>query len=291
MTRLDLRAEHDNQRRHPTRCPECGSQIAAAAIVCPVCGNAEGPETATAPAPTAADGQHRAASVLTLAQVDIESAAPLTEGHTVLALHSSLGGADGPYPVISKQQPAPGGQAGAGMPATPGWTFASREDRWRVILAGQAFALQTTTGDATDPRFVERLSAVIRAVAHHASPAMEGRVGMRQVHDLRSADPGPPTNWRSRLTPALLGMAVDERFGSAVLASEQTITIDGGDDYGCTIRHGFARRSVGEPVASYLLDLDAYRTGLRRFDPQGTEQALTRCMTLLSQLCSQLVKS
>jgi uncharacterized protein (TIGR04255 family) len=277
-------------------CPECGANIRDDAKFCSECGHVVGaassqvtlsqaspqyareePESDVGKIGNNEEPSPQEAGVLdsslsmAVCQVGYEGGAPISDSRVMLAVQGELGGNKGPYPRIEKQQGSePSAVLGGGIqtpvPAAPiGWRFLSPGGRWIISLMPDSFSLETR-GNMVWEDFQNRFSMLIEAVAKHVEPLMEERLGLRYVYQIAGLDVKSPQEWRGHLAPELLGMALDEHLGPAILSAEQAIILDAGQGRQCTIRHGFAPDPARSNMLTYLIDVDTYRQGLRVLD-------------------------
>jgi uncharacterized protein (TIGR04255 family) len=89
------------------------------------------------------------------------------------------------YPVLRQEQTqgivlAPPGVQVQLAPPSPVWRFADAAANWRVSLAPEFLAIETTKYSSRDD-FLARFEHVARALAEHVDPQVVDRVGLRYI--------------------------------------------------------------------------------------------------------------
>jgi len=151
------------------------------------------------------------------------------------------------------------------------WRFQDKADTWRVSLAPEFVALDTSAY-VSRADFLSRLGEVLQAVADVISPATFDRLGVRYVDRLRLDG---PTDLGELVRPEIYGVATSD-LGTAQLIHS---VCDAEFSIEDAILHGrwgvvppnvvlepLHRRAL--PVASWLLDLDMYTLKADDFNPQ-----------------------
>ena len=202
--------------------------------------------------------------VVVVCQLRFEQHPEVSESRFMTAFHGVLGGPSGPYAHREQTQVSQITVTGAGTTLNSGdtgWNLRS-DDGWTVAIMPSFVALETQRF-TTWADFIERLETVVRAVDECVAPAIEQRLGVRFVDQLRDASVGSLAGWRGRVDDTLLGVALHATLGPIVRWSEQRLVLDFDDGTTCLLRHG----SVPEhDELTYVLDFDAYREEGRAFD-------------------------
>ena len=189
------------------------------------------------------------------------------EAELALAIQEALGGPDGEFGRI-EQVEMHSAVVTIGLGPSPqaevaqGWHLKSADGGWTVALMPGHLSLETTRY-TTWSDFRPRLAAVVEAVEHEAAPKMEQRLGLRYVDRVRGLPVSIPSDWSRWIHPTLVGPALHQRLGEAVVSTRQQIDLDLGQGRVCVLRHGTVSDPDGELV--YLLDFDVYRQQARRF--------------------------
>lgn len=161
------------------------------------------------------------------------------------------------------------GQAEVEMRTNTVWRFHDLEHRWRVTLAADFMALETSLYTSrTD--FLERFARLLDALELHVKPGALDRLGVRYIDRITGA---PLEDLRTYIQPALLGALGTSLGGHArVSVSEGLFDLP---EEGAQMR---ARWGVMPPNAtvdpnaiepvderSWVLDIDAFQQGERPF--------------------------
>src|ERR1039457_1469794 len=89
------------------------------------------------------------------------------------------------YPVLRPEQTVVFAVGGVGnVPPQTTWRFSDVEGAWRVSLASNFVAVETTKY-VSRANFVERLDLVISALAKHINPQLMDRIGVRYIDRVR----------------------------------------------------------------------------------------------------------
>lgn len=176
------------------------------------------------------------------------------------------------YPILRPEQSqvfvlGPQGPATQPGPATV-WRFQDKQDQWRVSLATDFVALETTSYPGRD-EFLGRLKTVLAALQASANLAVYDRLGIRYVNRVTGGD---LTDLPKLVRPEVLGVLGTE-FGAKLVHSltESSFTPPQGR---LNVRWGqlpamatpdpTAIQPVNEP--SWLLDLDMSTATQQDFD-------------------------
>ena len=206
-----------------------------------------------------------------VAQIRYERAPHAGEGRVAVAVHESLGGAQGPYPNVDQVAeqmfnvtfgPAqvPQAEQAAGLPT---WRFASKDGAWTVSLTPDFVALETTRYTTWADDFRARLGAIVDAVAEHVRPVLSSRIGVRYIDRIAELDLTSPAEWEPYVAAELLGVARHPVLGPGVRQAQQQLLVEIDEDIACALRHGFVPE--GERL-DYLMDFDVFRQAGRPFD-------------------------
>ena len=145
-----------------------------------------------------------------------------------------------------------------------GWKLTSTDSDWTVTLLPEAFSVETSAYDGWLD-FRERLAALVGAVAGTFGPALEQRIGLRYVDEIRHPEVTSAAGWKGWIRNELLGPLAHPDFAPAIRVAQQVIEFDAGDGHRVTLRHGTSQVS-GEDEWVYLLDHDCFRQAGRPFD-------------------------
>jgi uncharacterized protein (TIGR04255 family) len=127
-------------------------------------------------------------------------------------------------------------------------------------------SLETSAYTTWSDDFRPRLAQLLEVVSVHVSPAMEQRLGLRYVDQITEPVVSAPQEWRDFISPELLGPILHPRIGPAVVASQQQVELDLGEEVRSILRHGFISDPARDGALGYALDFDIYREGIRAFD-------------------------
>ena len=188
-----------------------------------------------------------------------------------MAVHESLGGAEGLYPNVEQIAgqtfnvtfgPGQVSQAEQGA-LPPTWRFSSKDGAWTVSLAPEFVALETTRYTTWADDFRTRLRAIVDAVAEHVRPVLNSRIGVRYIDRIAEIGLATPADWEPYVSAELLGAARHPVLGPGVRQAQQQLLVEIDEDIACALRHGFVPE--GERV-DYLMDFDVFRQAGRPFD-------------------------
>lgn len=150
------------------------------------------------------------------------------------------------------------------------WRFADEDSNWRVSLAPDFAAIETTAYESRKD-FLERFEAVVRALAAHVSPRIIDRLGVRYIDRITGhAVQGIET----LVNRDVLGVAATALRSNAVQSlSESVFSVPeiGAQllaRWGLLPKGGTVDPAAIEPTdePSWILDLDMFRSGPRQFD-------------------------
>lgn len=148
-----------------------------------------------------------------------------------------------------------------------GWKLSSVDGDWTVTLLPEAFSIETSAY-AGWPDFRKRLADLVSAVASTFGPALEQRLGLRYVDEIRHPEVTGVSGWKGWIRDELLGPLADSAFAPAIRVAQQIIEFDAGGGYRVTLRHGTSQ-AQGDDEWIYLLDHDCFRQAGRSFDEAG----------------------
>ncbi|MGH9623087.1 MAG: TIGR04255 family protein [Bryobacteraceae bacterium] len=177
------------------------------------------------------------------------------------------------YPVLrpEKTQAFLVGQGGASqMPPQTTWRFTDVGGAWKVSLAPDFIALETTAYESRED-FFARLQELARALAEHVGPEISDRVGVRYVDRVT----GDAVDRIGELVrPEILGIVATPLVKRAQHAlSDNLFTVSEG---AAQLHARWGQLPIGgttDPAAidpldepSWILDLDMFRGEGRKFD-------------------------
>jgi len=175
------------------------------------------------------------------------------------------------YPVLREEQ-AQGLLIGPGVISQalpqPVWRFSDIDGRWRVSLAPEFLALETTAYQSRAD-FLQRLTSVVSALQEHVAPRVVDRLGLRYIDRVT----GDALSTIGTLVRAeIIGIAATSVAPRMVHAlSEALFEVDGARllaRWGQMPPNGTVDPAAIEPIpaASWILDLDMFSVGSRPFD-------------------------
>ena len=183
------------------------------------------------------------------------------------------------YPVLRNElsQAVMFGPQGA-SPAAPQtiWRFADVESNWRVSLAPDFAAIETTAYESRKD-FLKRFEAVVHALGEHVSPRVLDRVGVRYI-DRVTGDAFDAIE--NLVGPEVLGVAATALGAHAVHAISESVFAISQTGAQLLARWGLLPKGATvDPAAiepldqpSWILDLDMYRSGQREYDAAAVVQ-------------------
>lgn len=177
------------------------------------------------------------------------------------------------YPVLRAEQMQGlrvGPEGASPMPPQVIWRFADVEGAWRVSLAPDFVAIETTAYESRN-HFFERFDAIAQALAEHVNPRVVDRIGVRYIDRVT----GDAVKEISKLVrPEILGILATAAAQHARHAlSESVFTVPEPAAqllarWGLLPEGGTVDPAI-EPLAepSWILDLDMFRSEPRTFNP------------------------
>jgi uncharacterized protein (TIGR04255 family) len=200
-------------------------------------------------------------------QVRHDRLATVSDAKHVLEVHEALHDL---FPVLEDNATqsvtitgGPGGIQPLVTSPEKGWQFRSPDGAWSVVLMPEFFALETSRYEHWDD-FRDRADRTTRAIAGGLAPSMERRIGLRFVDRLTERAVERPIDWRGRVEDALLGPVAHPALGPSVIAAQQLLQLDAGDDVQVVLRQGCIPEAEG--VLVYVLDHDCARERVQPFD-------------------------
>ncbi|WP_078504179.1 TIGR04255 family protein [Streptomyces viridochromogenes] len=151
-------------------------------------------------------------------------------------------------------------------PAMRTWQLKSQDGTWTVSLQPDHFSLETTRYGGWS-QFRDRLTQLAKAVGEHVAPALEHRVGLRYVNQIRHPDVLSPLDWRNFISEELFQEKLYEDLGDSFRAAMQVVEAIPSAHHSLVIRHGLQLGQESE--FTYVLDNDSARQGSRPFDVQS----------------------
>ena len=178
------------------------------------------------------------------------------------------------YPVLRTEQTQGllvGPQSASPVSPQIIWRFADVEGNWRVSLAPDFVAIETTTYKSRQD-FCERFEAVVQALAEHVSPRVVDRIGIRYIDRITG---GAVKDISKLVRPEILGIVTTAAVQHARhTLSESLFTVPEPEAqllarWGLLPKGGTVDPAAIEPLAepSWILDLDMFRSEPRTFDP------------------------
>lgn len=171
------------------------------------------------------------------------------------------------YPVLEQEDAQdvvlePEGVAAARRRTT--WRFRELDGAWRVSLAPDFVALETTNYTSRSD-FLERLKVILQAAQEHLRPAVVQRLGMRYIDRVQGDDAQEIERLVRRELLAILATSLSSHVRHGM--SEALFDVPGGSErlrmrWGRIPAHGTVDPRAIEPIAepSFVLDLDMFST-------------------------------
>jgi uncharacterized protein (TIGR04255 family) len=218
----------------------------------------------------------RAPLVFVVAQARFERLASVSSEDFIGPFQEAIRGT---YPIMNREQQAGVlvGPDGEVVTAEGGvvWRFSERPERWEVALAPNFVALSTPRYTRRQ-EFLDRFAIVLGAARDHLNVRFCDRLGVRYVD--RVSDPDLLSRISELLKPEVLG-AVAVGLGEPDVKQQHQF-VDSlfhlADDTELHARWGLLPPAVtfdpaieATQTPSWVLDLDAYTTGQREFDPRA----------------------
>jgi uncharacterized protein (TIGR04255 family) len=157
----------------------------------------------------------------------------------------------------------------------------SADESWSALLNPGSVTVETK-----DYPGWQAMKDVIASLAHAVEqvydPASELRLGLRYVDQVTL--PEGSEDWRELIPESFLGLALDPRLGSAVVASDQRILLQLDEINRCLLRHGLLANEQGEFGKIYLLDYDAFRENAGAYAASEVEVGIEALHDYVGQL-------
>jgi uncharacterized protein (TIGR04255 family) len=187
------------------------------------------------------------------------------------------------YPVLRQEQaqglPLRSGGLASG-PKNTTWRFSEMEGAWRVSLAPDFVALETTRYTSRGD-FLGRLEAILGALEEHVGPALVQRLGLRYIDRVEGED---ATDIAKLVRQEMLGlMATPLAAHMQHAISETLLDLPDSQDrlrvrWGRIPPQGTVDPTAIEPIdeQSWVLDLDMYSTEEQPFSAETVLSAASR---------------
>jgi uncharacterized protein (TIGR04255 family) len=210
---------------------------------------------------------------LVVCQIRFDATPTASDSATILAIHDSLGGKEGKYPLLERAQAVP--QLLPQVPEMPmaisqtpsGWRYRSQDGSWIVGIFPDSVSLETTTGYTSwTEDFRTRLADLVSTVSKHIAPAMVHRVGLRYIDQISRPEIEAPSGWAPYISREILGPLLHPAFGEAITGAQQQLDIEIGEGIRCALRHGLSHNQATTGPLAYILDTDVFRDDIRRYD-------------------------
>lgn len=178
------------------------------------------------------------------------------------------------YPVLRPEMTKGvllGPQGVAAMPEQTTWRFADVDGAWRVSLAPDFMALETTAYRSRRD-FLERLKEAVEALDEHIQPKVIDRLGVRYIDRIT----GESAKEIARLVRPEIGGLATTALAPHVQHAISEVLLSVGEQSAMVARWGrlppnaTVDPAAMEPVAapSWILDIDMFSRESTRFDPE-----------------------
>lgn len=178
------------------------------------------------------------------------------------------------YPVLRAEQTqgllvSP--QGASSMPPQVIWRFADIEGNWRVSLAPDFVAIETTAYESRKD-FFERFEAIVQALAEQVSPRIVDRIGVRYIDRITGDALKDISSLVRQEVLGIVATAVAEHVRHTLNESLFTVPEPAAQlltRWGLLPKDGTVDPAAIEPLSepSWILDLDMFRPEPRAFDP------------------------
>jgi uncharacterized protein (TIGR04255 family) len=177
------------------------------------------------------------------------------------------------YPILRAEQMQGmriGPEGASPIPPQAIWRFTDAEGNWKVSLAQDFVAIETTAYESRN-NFFERFETITQALAEHVAPRVVDRIGIRYIDRVT----GDAMKEITKLVrPEILGIlatAVVEHASHTISESVFNVPKSAAQllaRWGLLPKGGTVDPAI-EPLAepSWILDLDMFRAETRTFDP------------------------
>jgi uncharacterized protein (TIGR04255 family) len=215
---------------------------------------------------------HNAPLVRVIGQARFPLIAALGQQDSIAPFQAAIGTE---YPVLRREQTQGLVIGPVGIAQSPqqiAWRFHSRDEHWRVSVAADFIALETTEY-VSRKDFLRRLEAVLQAADLHIKPSQIDRLGLRYI-DRITGD--ALTDIGSLVRPEIRGITGSEVSGHIQHALSEAIFNLAENQIAARWGHLPPNATVDpaavEPVAvaSWILDLDMFSTVPFPFEVENT---------------------
>jgi len=177
------------------------------------------------------------------------------------------------YPILRAERSQGlvlGPQGAAATPPQTIWRFADVESNWRVSLAPDFAAIETTAYKSRKD-FFARFEVVIRALVEYVNPKVLDRLGVRYIDRVTG---GAVDDIEALVQPEVLGVATTALGAHAIHSLSESVFEVPNEGAQILARWGLLPKGATvDPAAiepldepSWILDLDMFRPGQRAFD-------------------------
>jgi uncharacterized protein (TIGR04255 family) len=171
------------------------------------------------------------------------------------------------YPRVSREASITYQVSPIGINPSPGetlWRFASRDNRWAIVVGESAITLETRAYSSMHD-FLNRFSHILKVANETLEVTDRSRLGLRYINEIRHPHAENFTQWRALFNPEFVGFEASNLLDGQIDHTLQEIQVNRPDGI-LAIRHGLLKGAVvaplpQEPPASgqfYLIDLDYY---------------------------------
>ncbi|NER22346.1 MAG: TIGR04255 family protein [Symploca sp. SIO1B1] len=174
------------------------------------------------------------------------------------------------YPILQPEQT--GGVLLGTQGFTQIWRFIDNSGNWRVSLASDFLALETTTYSSRSD-FLKRFERVLFALSEHINPQIVDRFGLRYINRLLQQDIVDLSKFVRPEIAGIITTGFEEQINQMI--SEALFKFPEGEDiilvqWGLLPAKATIAQGVVEPInePSWVLDLDMSLTERRKFDVQ-----------------------
>jgi len=178
------------------------------------------------------------------------------------------------YPVLRAEHTQGlmvGPQGASPMSPQVIWRFVDEENNWRVSLAPDFTAIETTAYQSRAD-FFDRFQEIILALAEHVGPRVVDRIGVRYIDRITGDS---VSNINQLVRPEVLGIVATEAAKHAQHTLSESVFMVPEPAaqllarWGLLPKGGTVDPAAIEPLAevSWILDLDMFRSESRAFAP------------------------
>ncbi|MBW2703776.1 MAG: TIGR04255 family protein [Deltaproteobacteria bacterium] len=180
------------------------------------------------------------------------------------------------YPILNQEKVmgiVVGPRGGTAAPEETIWRFAEEAGNWRVSLAPNFVALETSSYTSRSD-FIGKFKAVAEALNEHIDPRIAARLGMRYIDRITDPNMDDIENLVRKEMLGILSTSMFEHIQHSL--SETVFAFPNSDNkllarWGCVPPKGTVDPNAIEPVdqKSWILDLDMFNDQQRPFDPNA----------------------